>query len=110
MKPPMPASIPARLGLASMTGFPRTEGNVDGIAWAWEIRSVNGRTLDLRFRLPGGWDSQEAGWRDLAARLLKRGNVTANLSIKRQSETRLELDPSALEQVLAIVTDLHRRI
>jgi uncharacterized protein (TIGR00255 family) len=110
MKPHMPASIPAKPGLASMTGFARIEGGVDGIAWAWEIRSVNGRTLDLRFRLPGGWDSQEAGWRDLAGKYLKRGNVTANLSIKRQSEARLELDPAALEQVLAIVTDLHRRI
>jgi uncharacterized protein (TIGR00255 family) len=96
--------------IASMTGFARAEGSVDTIAWAWELRSVNGRTLELRFRLPNGWDSLEAGWRDLAGKVLKRGNVTANLTIKRQSETRLELDPAALEQVLKIATDLHRRI
>ena len=96
--------------IASMTGFARTEGTIDGITWAWELRSVNGRTLELRFRLPNGWDSMEAGWRDLAGRMLKRGNVSANLTIKRQSETRLELDPTALEQVLKIATDLHRRI
>jgi uncharacterized protein (TIGR00255 family) len=96
--------------IASMTGFARTEGNSNGIAWTWELRSVNGRSLDLRFRLPNGWDSQEASWRDLAAKALKRGNVTLNLTVKRQSETRLELDPVALEQVLAIVTELHRRI
>ncbi len=93
-----------------MTGFARTEGAVGGLSWAWEIRSVNGRSLDLRFRLPNGWDSMEPGWRDLTGKALKRGNVTANLTVKRQSETRLELDPAALEQVLAIVTDLHRRI
>jgi len=110
MKPRMPASFPASAGLASMTGFARTEGSVDGIAWTWELRSVNGRTLDVRFRLPTGWDSQETGWRELAGRLLKRGNVTANLSVKRQTESRLELDPAALEQVLEIVTDLQRRI
>jgi uncharacterized protein (TIGR00255 family) len=96
--------------IASMTGFARAEGAIDGIAWAWELRSVNGRTLELRFRLPNGWDSLEAGWRDLAGKALKRGNVTANLTIKRQAETRLELDPAALEQVLKIATDLHRRI
>jgi uncharacterized protein (TIGR00255 family) len=96
--------------IASMTGFARTEGSVETVAWAWELRSVNGRTLELRFRLPNGWDSLEAGWRDLAGKVLKRGNVTANLTIKRQSETRLELDPAALEQVLKIATDLHRRI
>jgi uncharacterized protein (TIGR00255 family) len=96
--------------IASMTGFARTEGTIDGIGWTWELRSVNGRTLELRFRLPIGWDGREAGWRELAGKSLKRGNVTANLTIKRPSETRLELDPLALEQVLKIATDLHRRI
>ncbi len=96
--------------IASMTGFARAEGAVDGLVWSWELRSVNGRTLDVRFRLPNGWDGMEAGWRDAAGKALKRGNVTANLTIKRQVETRLELDPAALEQVLRIATDLHRRI
>ena len=40
--------------IASMTGFARAEGSVENIAWAWELRSVNGRTLELRFRLPNG--------------------------------------------------------
>jgi uncharacterized protein (TIGR00255 family) len=96
--------------IASMTGFARAEGSVENIAWAWELRSVNGRTLELRFRLPNGWDSLESGWRDLAGKALKRGNVAANLTLKRASETRLELDPQALEQVLKIATDLHHRI
>ena len=96
--------------VASMTGFARAGGQVDGIAWAWELRSVNGRTLELRFRLPQSWDNLEATWRVMAGKVLKRGNVTANLAIKRPSETRLELDPVALEQVLRIATDLHRRI
>ena len=96
--------------IASMTGFARAEGAIDGIAWAWELRSVNGRTLELRFRLPNGWDSMEAGWRDMAVKVLKRGNVSANLTIKRDAQTRLELDPAALEQVLKIATDLHRRL
>ncbi len=43
--------------LASMTGFAHTEGDADGLAWAWELRSVNGRGLDLRVRLPAGWDA-----------------------------------------------------
>jgi uncharacterized protein (TIGR00255 family) len=100
----------AMTAIASMTGFARAEGAIEGIAWAWELRSVNGRTLELRFRLPNGWDSLEAGWREIAGKAIKRGNVTANLTIKRQSETQLELDPAALEQVLKIATDLHHRI
>ncbi len=93
-----------------MTGFARAEGAVAGTAWAWELRSVNGRTLELRFRLPNGWDSMEAGWRDRAGKSLRRGNVTANLTVKRQSEARLELDPAALEQVLAICAALRNRL
>lgn len=96
--------------IASMTGFAHSEGTVDSLAWGWELRSVNGRTLEVRFRLPNGWDNLEAGWRERAGKALKRGNVTASLTIKRQSETRLELDPAALEQVLRIAVDLHRRI
>ena len=110
MNPAMPTAIQAGSSIASMTGFARTEGMTHGVSWVWELRSVNGRSLDLRFRLPAGWDAQEAGWRELAGRAVKRGNITANLTIRRQSETRLELDPVALEQVLAIATDLHRRI
>jgi uncharacterized protein (TIGR00255 family) len=96
--------------ISSMTGFARAEGSTNGIAWAWELRSLNGRALELRFRLPNGWDSQEAALRDLAGKALKRGHVTANLTIKRQSESHLEFDPVALEQVIRIATDLHHRI
>ena len=35
-----------------MTGFARTEGEEAGLAWAWEVKSVNGKGLDLRLRLP----------------------------------------------------------
>ena len=96
--------------LASMTGFARAEGSAAGLAWAWELRSVNGRGLDLRFRLPPGWDALEPALREAAGKALKRGNVTANLSVKRESEPRLVADPAALEQVLALAMDLHRRI
>ena len=42
-----------------MTGFARTEGEADGISWVWELKSVNGRSLDLRLRLPPGFDALE---------------------------------------------------
>ena len=93
-----------------MTGFARAEGSAAGLAWVWELRSVNGRGLDLRFRLPAGWDALEPSLRETAGKALKRGNVTANLSVKRESEPRLAADPAALEQVLALAMDLHRRI
>ncbi len=100
--------------LASMTGFARAEGSVEdlpaGLAWAWELRSVNGRGLDLRFRLPSGWDPLEPALREAAGKVLKRGNVTANLNITREVEKKLAPDPAALEQVLALALALHARI
>jgi uncharacterized protein (TIGR00255 family) len=96
--------------LASMTGFARTEGSAAGLSWVWELRSVNGRGLDVRFRLPPGWDALEPGLREAAGKALKRGNVTANLTLKRDVESRLSVDPAALEQALALALDLHARI
>jgi uncharacterized protein (TIGR00255 family) len=96
--------------VASMTGFARTEGGTDGLAWIWELRSVNGRGLDLRLRVPSGWDALEPTLREAAGRLLRRGNVTANLTVKRDGAARMVVDEAALEQLLALTADLHRRI
>jgi len=67
--------------LASMTGFARAEGQMGGQGWTWEVKSVNGRSLELRLRLPPGFDTIEAPSRALAADRLKRGNVSINLTM-----------------------------
>ena len=101
--------MPAQL--CSMTGFSRSEGSVDGLAWSWELRSVNGRGLDLRFRLPSGFDTLEPALREAAGKLLKRGNVTLNLTTRREEQqARLVADPAALDQMLALALELARRI
>ena len=56
-------------GLASMTGFARTEGIEGGLAWAWELRSVNGRGIDLKLRLPPGFEAMEPALREEAGRV-----------------------------------------
>ena len=71
------------MALASMTGFARTQGSAGAWNWAWEIKSVNGKGLDLRLRLPTGWEGLEAGLKQIAGRMLGRGNVNANLSMTR---------------------------
>ena len=96
--------------LASMTGFARSAGAAGGFSWAWELRSVNGRGLDVRLRLPSGFDALEAGLREAAGKVLKRGNVTANLTVTRQETPKLTPDAAALEQVLTLALTLAKRI
>ncbi|MBW8270888.1 YicC family protein [Caldovatus sp. SYSU G05006] len=98
-----------------MTGFARAEGALpDGTSFLWEVRSVNGRGLELRLRLPAGLDALEPALRELAAGRLRRGNVSATLTLRREERAagapRLIPDPAALEQALALALDLARRI
>lgn len=96
--------------IASMTGFARSEGSVETISWTWELRSVNGRGLELRFRLPGGLDALEPKLRELAGTRLKRGNVTANLTLRREEAARISVDHAALDQALHLALQLAARI
>lgn len=97
--------------LMSMTGFARESGALaDGTAFVWELRSVNGRGLDLRLRLPPGQDALEPLVREAAGRRLRRGNVSANLALRREDRPRLVPDPVALDQALELVQALAARI
>jgi uncharacterized protein (TIGR00255 family) len=96
--------------LASMTGFARTDGSVEGVAWVWELRSVNGRGLELRFRLPPGLDRLEPQLRDAAQKRLRRGNVNASLTVRRDEAVRVAVDPVALDQALSLALALQARI
>jgi uncharacterized protein (TIGR00255 family) len=72
------------MALSSMTGFARRHGVCGFYAWAWELKSVNAKGLDLRLRLPQGWDAVEVPVRSRAAEMLARGTVYGNLTIERQ--------------------------
>lgn len=99
--------------LSSMTGFAREGGTLaDGSSFIWELRSVNGRGLDVRLRLPGGFDALEAPLKEAAGRVLKRGNVNATLTVKREDRAgaRLTPDPAVLDQALRLALDLAARI
>lgn len=92
--------------LASMTGFSRSQGQSGATAWVWELRSVNGRGLDIKLRLTGGLDALDIPLRELAAKPLKRGNVSGTLTLKREAASGLTADPVALERVKTLAIDL----
>jgi len=89
--------------LKSMTGFARADGAHGDTSWHWEARSVNGRNLDLRLRLPTGFEALEIKARALAQEKLARGNCTINLWVKRESgQLEIRLNEAALRQALAV--------
>jgi uncharacterized protein (TIGR00255 family) len=72
------------MALSSMTGFARGHGVTGAYAWAWELKSVNSKGLDVKLRLPPGWDAIEPPVRTRAAEALARGSVFANLTVSRE--------------------------
>ena len=88
-------------GLMSMTGFASSSGVFKEWTWTVEVRSVNGRGLDLRFRMPDWIEGLEAEARKLFQARLARGNVTVNVKIQRNAETGgLAINETALAATL----------
>jgi uncharacterized protein (TIGR00255 family) len=97
--------------IASMTGFARAEGHDEPLSWAWELKSVNSKSLDLRFRLPPGFDALELPLRALVTQRLKRGAISANLSVARAAGAgNLRVNREALAVVLRLANELAHEI
>jgi uncharacterized protein (TIGR00255 family) len=94
------------VGIASMTGFARADGNQLGISWVWEIKSVNGKSLDLRLRLPPGFDSLEPQLRALLTQRFRRGNFSATLGVSRTAPAAVRVNRQALAQLVAMMNEL----
>ncbi|MEP0943486.1 MAG: YicC/YloC family endoribonuclease [Rhizobiaceae bacterium] len=96
--------------LKSMTGFGRAEGQAHGVGWVWELRSVNGKSLDVRLRLPPGFERLEQGARKLAAQKLSRGNIQASLTLQQQNNAgQMVLNEAVLAGVLDAINKIESR-
>ncbi len=99
------------MALSSMTGFARSHGAAGAYAWAWEIKSVNAKGLDLRLRLPPGWDAIEVPARARATEKLARGTVYANLTVDRKGVApSVKINEPVLAAVLATLKNLSGKI
>lgn len=88
-----------------MTGFARATGESDGRSWNWEVKSVNGKGLDVRCRLPSGSDALEAAVRTQAGEKLKRGNLSVSLTVKRdQAQGQYRVNEDLLRHLLETAT------
>src|SRR5476649_2774942 len=95
------------MNFASMTGFADAAGSHAGLRWRWEAKSVNGRSLDLRLRIPPGFDGLEPPARLLAAERFKRGSFQVSLTVETQESARgLRVDPAALASAIRLAREV----
>jgi uncharacterized protein (TIGR00255 family) len=88
--------------IASMTGFAALQGQGTGAGWLWDLRSVNGKGLDLRLRLPDWIDGLEPMVRAELGRRVQRGSVALSLRVMRDGgEEPLRINRAVLAQVLS---------
>ena len=96
----------AEIAVTSMTGFARAEGRIEGhpsFAFAWEAKSVNGKNLEVRMRVPSGFDSIEPAARLAANESFSRGSINLALNVVAESGTsQLSIDEAILDQLIAL--------
>ena len=95
------------MGLQSMTGFARATGDFQGAALTWELRSVNGKGLEVRLRLPPGHERLEQSARQAVQRRFSRGNIQATLMVSTGGKL---VQPVVNEEFLLDLTELARRL
>jgi len=95
------------MSLKSMTGFARTSGHCPPWGWAWELKAVNAKGLDVRLRLPPGFDAIEAEARAKITAKLSRGTVYATLSAQREAATpQVRVNEEVLASLIAALDKL----
>ena len=94
-----------------MTGFARAQGQAEACTWTWEIKSVNGKGLDVRCRLPYGFDGLEPVARERLAKRFRRGSIGLNLNVQRtRTDSGYRVNTDVLEQVLALLPEIEKRL
>jgi len=99
------------MALSSMTGFARISGLSGSYAWAWELKSVNGKGLEVRLRLPPGWDALEIPVRSRTSAALSRGTIHGTLSLRRAGVAPVvRVNEPVLAAVLATMREIASHI
>ncbi|MBE7637008.1 YicC family protein [Sneathiella sp. P13V-1] len=84
-----------------MTGFSRISGAWEEFTWLWELKSVNGRGLEIRCRLPGGLDRVEEVARKKMKHMFQRGTINIHLQLQRSgSKTEYQINEIFLKQLI----------
>lgn len=100
--------------ISSMTGFARQSGSMErenfSLSWVWELKSVNGKNLDLKVRLPLWLDEVGLNLRNVAAKYFERGSFNASLDVSlEKSEAEIRVNQALLDKVTETALRLYQR-
>ena len=96
--------------ISSMTGFARAEGHEDDFSWTWEVKSVNGKGLDVRCRLPAGLEGVEQPARARIAKRFRRGNINLALTVRwNQVRGSYRVNQAVLDDILSLLPEIRER-
>jgi uncharacterized protein (TIGR00255 family) len=92
-----------------MTGYARAQGSDERRRWVWEARSVNGRNLEIRCRVPPGFDRLENPARNAVGSHLKRGNVSLTLTVTSEQQGKpLRINRALLAELAVLVEEVRK--
>jgi uncharacterized protein (TIGR00255 family) len=92
-----------------MTGYARAQGSDERRRWVWEARSVNGRNLEIRCRVPQVLDRLENPARNAVGAHLKRGNVSLTLTITSEQPGKpLRINRALLAELAGLVEEVRK--
>ncbi|NNF77016.1 MAG: YicC family protein [Rhizobiales bacterium] len=95
----------------SMTGFSRADGALGSVSWHWELKSVNGRGLDVRCRMPQGLEALEQKVRAAVSASLARGNCQISLNLVREQDGRaIKINHDVLDALVTAAEGLKDKI
>ena len=96
--------------ISSMTGFARASGGEGATGWSWEVKSVNGRALDIRCRLPQGLERLDPAVRSAVSARLRRGNVTVGLRLSQAPDAAaMRVNRAWLDELIALAAEYRGR-
>ena len=97
--------------VTSMTGFARRDGAIGSTRWSWEVKTVNGKGLDVRLRLPQGFDAVEVQARAAASKVFARGSCQIGLALKREATASfVRVNQGVLDAIITAMAEASRKL
>jgi uncharacterized protein (TIGR00255 family) len=94
----------------SMTGYAQARGEQNGWTIRVSVKSVNHRFLDVRFRLPEGFDVYELRLRQIVREKIHRGHIDVNVNVQPGAAVPVQVNRDLLKAYVHAAEELREKI